>query len=287
MPTLRTIRITVATIFMVASIAYLFFETGPGSAAQISERVQIIPSALAISIGATAFWLIITFFFGRIYCSSVCPVGTLQDTATGLRRLLYRTRGIKRLRNPFDGRPVFAPFRYRKSGKWRGLILLFYVAGLLLGLTGIAALLEPWNIMRLASESVHPAPTTPTKGILFASNLALGAVIGFEILGLIWLWALVSGRRFCNEICPLGTVLGHIAERAQWQIEFDPDKCTGCLRCEEVCKSECIKVVSRYVDNAKCVRCFDCINACSDDAIHLTRSRHRPATPLLRRKART
>ena len=288
MPSLRTIRITVASIFLSASVAYLFFETGSVPAVQISERVQIIPSALAVSIGATAFWLVATFFFGRIYCSLVCPVGIIQDSATWLRRRLYRIPMLRKWRNPLDGRPMFAPFRYRKSGKWRGLILLFYVVCLLLGFTGIAALFEPWNIMRLASESVHPAPTTtPTRGLLFASNLLLGAVIGFEILIIIWIWALVAGRKFCTEVCPIGTVLGHVTERGIWQIEFDPDRCVGCLRCEEICKSECIKVVSRYVNNSKCVRCFDCIRVCDDDAIRFTPSRHRPATPLLRRKAGT
>ena len=64
------------------------------------------------------------------------------------------------------------------------------------------------------------------------------------------------------------------------------DRCTGCLKCEEACPANCIKAVSRYVDNTRCVRCFDCLHVCGDDAIHYQPNRNRPATPLMR-KAKT
>lgn len=282
---LRTLRTVVASAFFIACLLYLCVGNGGWRFLGVSERVQVIPSALAFSIGATGFWLIATFFLGRVYCSSVCPLGTLLDTSIRLRGIFSRIPACRKMRSPFGRRHIFAAFRYRHRGKWKGFILLFYVALLLMGLSGFAALFEPWNIFNLAAHAVNPEAPTPTKGMLFAGNAFTGAATGILILAALWIWALAAGRRFCTEICPLGTVLGQISERAQWQIEFDPDKCISCMKCEDMCKSECIKVVSRYVDNSRCVRCFDCVAVCPNNAIRFTRDRRKRSTPLLRGRA--
>ncbi len=42
-------------------------------------RLQIFPLAMAGAFTALAAWLLATLLFGRVYCSSVCPMGALQD----------------------------------------------------------------------------------------------------------------------------------------------------------------------------------------------------------------
>ncbi|MBD5418898.1 MAG: 4Fe-4S binding protein [Bacteroides sp.] len=286
MNSLRAIRIFVCYIFFAASVLYLFVKGAADNLTHLSESVQIIPSALAMSIGATSFWLVATFVFGRIYCSSVCPVGTLQDSATWLRRNIRRYPKLKHIQNPIGKRPLFAPFSYRHRGKVGSAVLLLYLALLLPGFYALAALLEPWNIMRLAARYFNPAPTSPTPALLFAGDFLAGTITGMFLCGAIWVLALFRGRRFCTQICPIGTILGFISERSVYQIEFDPDKCINCMKCEDICKSECIKVVSRYVDNSRCVRCFDCLHVCPNYAIRYRRDRQRRSTPLLRRRAR-
>ena len=56
------------------------------------------------------------------------------------------------------------------------------------------------------------------------------------------------------------------------------------MRCEEVCKTEGIKVAGRFVDNERCVRCFNCLKVCADDAINLQRNRNQRVNPLMMRK---
>ena len=267
---------------MVASIAYLFVGETVNPMAGLAETVQIIPSALAAAIGATAFWLVATFIFGRIYCSSVCPVGTLQDSATWLRR-----RILKRMeRRGATGRGAWLhPFGYARAGRVRGFVLLVYVVLLLVGITSLATVVEPWNMFRSAARATNPEANA--EWLVFAGNATYGAVFGLAVLAGVWIWALFQGRGFCTEVCPIGTVLGEISDRAIYHIEIDPDKCVNCMKCEEVCKTRGIKVVSRYVDNARCVRWFDCLKVCSDDAIHYQRNRNRRATPLFRRRVRT
>lgn len=48
------------------------------------EHWMLIPTAMIGSASVVGFWLIITLAFGRIYCSTVCPLGTIQDIAANI-----------------------------------------------------------------------------------------------------------------------------------------------------------------------------------------------------------
>ncbi|MDE6010010.1 MAG: 4Fe-4S dicluster domain-containing protein [Muribaculaceae bacterium] len=278
---LRTIRIFLAVLFFAASVAYLFVGSGLTPVAVVAKRVQIVPSALGMTMGATGFWLVATFVLGRVYCSTVCPVGALQDSASWLRRKLSHVPVFARMRFPINRRHVFAPYRYRRAGKLRWLFLLGYVVCLLLGLLWLATTVEPWNMMRSAARVSNPAANA--GWLIFAADAGIGAAFGCAVLFCIWLAALLSGRRFCTDICPVGSALGAIAKFSIYHIEIDPDRCTNCMRCEDVCKTEGIRVVDRYVDNERCVRCFDCLKVCADDAINLQRNRNQRMDPLMRK----
>lgn len=279
---LRTIRIFLASLFIAAAAAYLFIGSGITPVAMGAEKVQIIPSMLTMTMGATGFWLVATFVFGRIYCSTVCPVGALQDSATWLRRRLGASKTFGRLRLRRGARPIFAPFRYRNAGKWRGVVLLAYTLCLLLGLMAFATIIEPWNMLRSAARATNAGACAPW--LIASGHVMLGAAFALAVLLAVWIAALIGGRRFCTEICPIGTLLGAVSHVAIYRIEIDPDRCTNCMRCEEVCKTEGIKVAGRYVDNERCVRCFDCLKVCPDDAINFQRGRNRRITPLLRKR---
>lgn len=253
--------------------------------AVISVKTQIIPSALTVTIGATAFWLVATFVFGRLYCSSVCPVGTLQDMAIWLRRFV-RTRAGK-------PRTIFgfkvSPFRYRHGSKRRWTILILYVASLIVGILRLEWLLQPWTLLQSAAGLVRPGAVADTWGAqtawgLLGHGVMTGCVVSAIFLAVLLFMALLDGRWFCNEICPIGTGLGFVGEYSLYHIEIDPDKCINCMKCEEVCPSHCVKVVSRYVDDARCVRCFNCLKVCPNDAVRYQINRNRRQTPLMQRR---
>ena len=52
-------------------------------------RLQIVPAALSLSLATLVFWLAVTLIFGRLYCSTLCPLGAMID-------LSARMRGSKR-----------------------------------------------------------------------------------------------------------------------------------------------------------------------------------------------
>lgn len=261
---LRYIRIALAILFLVASVLYLVTSPAFMPADRVARSVQIVPSALATSMGAILFWIVVTFALGRVYCSTVCPLGTLQDIVIRAHRTLRPGR----------------TFRYQPAKPVRYHVLIIYLLSLIIGVAAVPFWLEPWNIMRNICSTVNPTAVEATWMHLGVGLMA-GIISGIVSAGLITVCAVFTGRGFCTQICPIGTALGCFNSYTLLHIEIDPDKCINCMKCEEVCKSQCVKVVGRYVDNSRCVRCLDCIALCPTGAIRLQANRNRRATPLL------
>ena len=218
MKLLRIVRISLAALAFVASAAALLMGAEVHPVARLAEKTQIILSSLSITAGTAIVWLLLTFLFGRVYCSTVCPVGTMSDLFLKVRRLIPGLRS--------------KPFRYRSRSGVSVHILLLYVVCL------VAAIL-------IAVTSV------------------------------------LRGREFCTVVCPLGTALGYVSAYSLYHLEIDRDKCVSCGLCEDICRSQCVKMVSRHIDDTRCVRCFDCVAKCPNDAIRFQVNRNRPATPML------
>lgn len=266
---IRIFRIFLAIVFFVASAALLFIGPQVHPMAAVSEKSQIILSSLSYTIGATIVWLLISFLAGRIYCSTVCPVGAVSDFFARLGRKLPRRRKTFSYTSPHDA----------------GLhILIVYILSLLLGISVLAFAIEPWNMMRNLAATVRPEAVTYTWNAI-GKSAAVGAAAGVTGILVVILWALASGRDFCTSVCPLGAALGAVSKNALLHIEIDPDKCTRCGKCEDVCSAHCIKNSSNFVDNSRCLRCFDCLAVCDDDAIRLQINRNMPLTPLFRKRS--
>lgn len=273
----------IAAIFFVATVAYFLTfdnETESIHALQINDAVgfsytaQIIPSSIALCMGALLFWLCATFFMGRIYCSTVCPLGTLSDLGMRVRRELGRLFP-KRLR---------LQFRWKEAKRWRYHIMALYFICLVIGIMAVPFLMEPWNIARNA-DTFRTYEVVENTWIKLGVNMLLGVGIsGVVTLGIVAVWGFVAGRDYCNTICPIGQAMALIDRYALLHIEFDPDRCISCLQCEEVCRCSCIKVTERRVDNSRCVKCLDCVTRCPANAIRLQANRNRAATPLMARE---
>ena len=270
MKQLRAIRILLAILFLIAATVCLVIGPQFHPMARAAYSLQIILSAASVTLGATVVWLLLTFLFGRIYCSTACPVGTFSD-------IFFRIRSkIPRLAKPF---------RYRPRSKFAIHILWIYALCLIAGISVVPFIIEPWNIARNIAATANPHIIDSTW-LTISLGSATGIAAGIVSALLIAVSSLFYGREFCSRYCPLGTALGFVQERSLWHIEFDPDRCTNCGICEENCRSQSIKIVSRYVDESRCVRCFDCVANCPEAAIKYQFNRNRPATPLFH-KAKT
>ncbi len=271
MKRLKSFRVLISLLFFAACTAYIVFGPAFHPFAKCGRAAQIVLSFLPAGIGALLFWLVASMLFGRIYCSTVCPVGTLLDIVAGLRN---RIPALKR------------NYHYRHPVRFRLPLMMVLLLCIILGVTIVTFTVQPWNIYENIVTLFHPSLRSQ-PWIHAGISVTTGIIAGIVSLLILMVWAWSGGRGFCNTICPIGTALGITDAHTIMHIEIDPDKCISCLRCEEVCKGECVKVVSRYVDNSRCVRCFNCIEVCPNDAIRFQLNRNRPASPLMKRANRS
>lgn len=208
-------------------------------------------AAATLSLTVLAVWLGVTLLFGRIYCSTLCPLGAVMDLAG-------RARSRSRV------------FRY--SRPLNGVRILMLVAVTLMLASGW--LFPPeWLLPFGLYASFLERILSPAVGAATFSALAVMAVIVVI--------AFRRGRLLCNTLCPVGSLLGLLSRRAVFHFDINTDRCTQCRRCVDVCKAQCIDLRDHVVDMSRCVVCFDCLPECPDDAITYTLGRHTLSDPLM------
>ncbi len=253
-------------------LVWTLWRTAAPEHARVARELQIVPSMLGASLTAGLCWLLATLVLGRVYCAGFCPAGTLQDVVIRLRRHIGPRLGMKSL-----------CFRYRPATRTRYWILGAYIIGVVLAVGSLPLLMEPWSFFVNITGSISRGMQHPSLAYL-GVGVALGfacAAISFVTLVAV---ALLRGRDFCNELCPIGAALSVLSARSVMHIELLPDRCTSCMKCEEACKVSCISVKDRIVDNRRCVRCFNCVSVCPEDAIRFQADRNGIISPLMQRR---
>ncbi|MCM1451860.1 MAG: 4Fe-4S binding protein [Clostridium sp.] len=256
---LRRARIAISLAFAVA-IAWITVDAGLGIT-RLGAWVlhtQIVPAALAGSAIWLAAWFLITLSFGRIYCSTACPLGAAMDTASFCRRKIPSKKKHR--------------YKYMPPMTAIWLPVTAIVCGcLLLGLAYVAERTDPTYIYRNIALAIFK-PMAITSG-----SLAMAAICALAISAAAWM----RGRILCNSLCPVGGVLAFMSLNPIYRIDIDTDKCIHCGKCEDVCKASCIDLNLCTVDNSRCVRCFDCSAVCPNEAIAMRKGRYRLSTPMM------
>ncbi len=219
----------------------------------LGRQIWLLQPEMAIalmSLAILAFWLVATLLFGRIYCSTLCPIGALMDLFTRLR-------------------PRSLVYRYHSLGAWqRWLPLALLLAAILLPLT-----VGQWLLPAALYASLVAAAQSP---------LALcSTAISLAVLSLLVSVSILRGRLLCNSLCPIGAILGAFASRSLFHFDINTDRCVQCRLCVDSCKAECINILDHTIDMNRCVVCFNCLQHCPNQAIKYTTGRHRLSTPLM------
>ena len=76
---LRKIRVSFAVLFFVLiTLLFLDFTGTVHTWFGWMAKIQFLPALLALNLGVVVLLALLTFIFGRIYCSVVCPLGVVQ-----------------------------------------------------------------------------------------------------------------------------------------------------------------------------------------------------------------
>jgi len=274
---LRKLRLIISIIFLV-SLTSLFVdyrELIPHEWYNTILFLQFVPSLLnfinILSITATGFIiiLVLTLVFGRVYCSTICPLGILQDFFSFLSRKL-------KIRKKYKLKKQYGFIRYS--------FLAIPVIFLIFGGIFLINLLDPYsNFGRIFSDLFKPALVginNVAAGMLEKINVYVLYPVSYKgfqwatiwfpagILGLVMWMSLFHGRLYCNTICPVGTFLGLLSKISLFRIKMDMTTCTRCGKCAVVCKAGCIDFRNMTLDFDRCVGCFNCLDTCDTESIN-------------------
>ena len=228
-------------------------------------KVLTKPSALFI-LGLVSIF-VVTLIFGRVYCSFLCPLGSLQDILIALS----------------DKFGWHEKYSFQKPHNWlRYSILSLTIVTAALGLMSLLSLLDPYSLAgRMITQFIQPlfvlicnaavSLLTNFNIYLFSKETAslplsvLLVTCAFFILLLIL--STRYGRLYCNTLCPVGTLLGLISRIAIFKFVIDQNRCHECVRCAGVCKAGCIDPQTATIDQSRCVNCFNCLEACPQSVV--------------------
>ena len=265
---LRWFRIILsAAVFSAVTLYFLDFAGLLPQATSRLMKIQFVPALVGhweVTLGLLAMVAVL----GRFYCSSLCPLGILQDLiAWGARRWQPKKRYV-----------------YRPARSWvRWSVFAVFFVALAAPFNVVSGTLDPYGAYgRIATHLFRPlwqagnnllawvssalgSTTFYYVEVFVQSFFALGIALGTLLL--VGILAYRNGRTYCNTICPVGTFFGLLARISLFKIRIREDKCAGCGLCAKTCKGNCINVAARKVDASRCVVCFDCLTACKKDAI--------------------
>jgi ferredoxin len=249
---------------------YAYLSTGLDANGILSPLVKAQFSAALYGTGVIGVTirviLVLTFLFGRLYCSVLCPLGTLQE-------LVWRAGSIVRGKSPPRSSPASgasaAPSTGgvppgtppRKAGIVRGGYVtapkIRYVIPLLAGV-GIALSFSPL-MMILDPISTVGRGMGAIRGINGGSVTPFALIIGVPLLVILAL-AFFRGRLFCDW-CPVGSTLGILSSAAPLAMNIS-SRCVSCGLCERKCPAGCLDSKAKRIDSGRCVLCFSCAEVC-------------------------
>lgn len=193
------------------------------------------------------FTVVTTLIWGRLFCSSLCPFGAVQDFITRF----TPKRWMRKVPQKLHDWAIYLKY---------GFLVFIIGAALIANNVAVFQYFEPF-------------------GTLFFLS---GSAVLFAILAAILLACVVVPRFYCRYACPLGAALGVVSLVSPRRIKRVP-QCTVCTVCEHACPTGAIR--REKIDFKECVRCDICeikldkkAGACRHDMKNII-ARHKELKP--------
>lgn len=217
-----------------------FLELSPLHSISILLSTGTIYKDLIISLSV----IILTLFFGRIFCGWICPLGTLHQFISNI--FHHKNKNLK-------------INLYKKIYKIKYFILIFFLISALLSLN-LEGFLEPLSLMyRSIAISFLP---------IFISNFIKVEYSHSWFIGIFFIFLLslnfIFPRFWCRVLCPLGALLGILSFSPLFKIN-KKDGCTSCNKCIKNCQGGDEPHKEHY--HRECIVCLNCIDPCPEKVL--------------------
>lgn len=182
--------------------------------------------------------IIVSFVFGKSFCSWICPVGLLSESLGDWSKKLFG----RQLKLP---RWLDYPLRSLKY-----LLLAFFVYAIFFLMTTASLrvfLDSPYNVV------------ADIKMYYFFIDISTFA---WWTLVVLFVLSFVIRNFWCRYLCPYGALLGMLSLLRPFKIRRNVKSCIDCAKCAVVCPSsiKVDKVIS--VNSDECTTCLSCLDVC-------------------------
>ncbi len=208
----------------------------PFAVMQMLVTGVIVATDLLLGVAVTML-----FYFligGRAFCSWVCPINMVTDSANYLRRVFDIDRA------QLQKQPISRNVRYWVLG-------LSLIVSAVMGIT--------------AFEFISPISMLH-RGIIFGIGFGWAAIFIIFVFDL-----LVLKNGWCGHICPLGGFYSILGKFSFIRVHHTEENCTLCMKCKVVCPEKQVLYMigkeSIPVLSGECTNCARCIEVCDDDAL--------------------
>ncbi|MEN8125285.1 MAG: quinol dehydrogenase ferredoxin subunit NapH [Bacteroidota bacterium] len=188
-----------------------------------------------IVIGALIIVVFYALFAGRSFCSWVCPMNIITDTAQWLRKRFKLNQNVLKIK--------------KNTRYW--MLGLSLVLSIILGVA--------------AFEFISPI------GVLHRAIIYGIGISWLSVLGILFLDMFIKKNAWCGHLCPLGAFYSMISHRSMLKIYHKADKCTSCWDCKEVCPEiQVLEIIAKkdgLIKSGECTNCGRCIESCEENAL--------------------
>lgn len=185
-----------------------------------------------------AITILVTLFFGRVFCSYFCPLGAIQEWLRGLGRKI----GIKK--------DVELPTAVDKYARYLKYLILIFIA------------YYSYRVGDLFFRNYDPYNALMHFGNEFEEKM-----FAYGILGAVAISSLFSKSWWCRYLCPMGAFLGVIKKISPFKIVRDKATCVSCGLCNKSCPANLDIKDADVTDSADCVSCLNCVSSCPESSL--------------------
>ena len=220
----------------------------------IVEPALVSMTAFVVFLGP----MLIALVGGRVFCSSGCPLGSVQHIGKA-KKYKNWIRIPKKVNTALKLAPIII------------LLLTVYFAA-----NGSACFfaceLDPYKAIFFTGQSWFEQGLAYIMGQPMESKILIAGGLGTWIYMVIML---VLGywipRPFCRFICPYSVLLGVMSMFAVKRRTINADNCVYCGLCDKACPVQAITIDRNLklakVSNYDCIQCNKCNESCKKDAI--------------------
>lgn len=191
---------------------------------------KLHPSNMILGIAVVVSVLIA----GNAFCGWICPMGTLGDVITGLRKRL-------------GWRPVHVPDRVDRVLRYGRYVVL------------AAVVIATVQTGRLIFAEYDPYVTLFSLHWIFEPSTAL--IPALIITAVVIVGSVLVDRLWCRYLCPAGAVFAVLGHLSFLRIRRSASACTDCGLCNSPCPVG-IDVAHAGTVNTDCVGCMECVATC-------------------------